>query len=206
MVIKYDGPVFAHMLQTIKGWSLLTVLDKTAPIASVSATRASNWVAGRVGYITGNGTIDLLTASIAGSSRPMPLYLWQGATDLDVLASGAVGSSTYWQNAVPAGFITGLVATGGYELQTTEFDAGGNYTPNTPLSVMADTDGDYSRAGKLTPTAFNTNNYVCGIASLHCQWLYNAPHNIDRPTKATGTNANGVNTLTFWTYYLPKSA
>jgi len=186
-----------HELQPIKGYYQFVALDKTAPIDETALESYSDWPAGRVGYITSSGTIAL--ANGASCTNEMPLYLWQGG-DLGTIAQGVGADDTiHWQNTLPAGLVTGLVATGGYELQTTEFDSDETYAPNTFLTTTLDAQ---HVPGLIVPiTGKVINNWICGIASLHCQERWDLQ---TTPTSAKGTNANGKSVLTFWSYFLPK--
>lgn len=195
---------YDHQLHPLKGWTQ-HYLDKVAPVNKTELATLAAWPAGRVGIIRG-GYVSLATptnvAHGASAPQPMPLYLMQGALDLDVMGLSGLGSDEklIWVNSVPAGYIAGFVATGGYELQTTEFDSQGTYYCNTPLTVKVDDDGV---GGLLVNTVDQKYglDWVCGVCSLHCQQHWD---NTAVPTTPVGTNATKKQTLTFWSYYLPK--
>lgn len=187
-----------HQLMPIKGWYPFISLDKTLPLDEEHMQSLSQWPRGRVGYIHSNGKFRL--ANGANLTYQMPFYLWQGGDDLDVIAQGVgVDGKLQWANGLPAGTMTGLAATGGYEIQTTEFDANQTYAPNTFLTAGVDGNGD---PGVLTPINGGiAANWVCGVASVHCNERWDQQ---TVPTSAKGVNAVGKNVLTFYTYFLPK--
>lgn len=189
-----------HFMQPIKGYlAQFPCLDRSAPLDETALETYKAWPAGRVGYITSSGTIALADGSTL--TTQMPLYLWQSGTSWEVLSRGVgVDGKVLWQNSMPAGVVNGLVATGGYEIQTTEFDADQSYLPNTFLTATTDDDGV---PGLLVPiTGQVSANWVCGVASLHCQERWDLQ---TTPTSAKGVAANGKAVLTFWSYFLPKT-
>ena len=74
--------------------------------------------------------------------------------------------------------MSGLVATGGYELESTEFVAG-SYPPNTALSA--------NQEGTIQPGFFYRDN-VCGVVS-----------------DGVLTNRDSKQILRFWSYFLPDN-
>jgi len=180
---------FDHTLEPVHGGQA-GPLVKQRPIASTSLSKA---YAGRVGYLDSSGNIAVGAPT---AKTQMPLYILRGIESPSVYDSLA-GSS--WVPVTADGRAIVLVATGGFEVQTTEYDTAGTYNPNTYLTVDSD--------GKVTPTAL-TNLYatgspwIVGICSIH----ENA-QNIDDPWNSintpTGKNANRKDVLTFWTYFLP---
>jgi len=197
---------YDHALNVVRGWNPPTHLQKVAPVDSALLQTISSWPAGRVGFVSGSGgnagTITLATPTNV-SGNPMPLYLLQGGQSYDVSDTGVNAAGNIVQvNASPGGMITGLVATGGFELQTTEYYTSGTYAPNTPLTVRLDSD---NVGGLITNGAFYTN-WVCGIASLHWGYDYQALGPGQYPTSPVGVNAMRRNVLTFWSYFLPKTS
>lgn len=160
--------MFDNILEPIKGWFHISALDKDVVPADSEDARL---IAGRVLSLDANGQ------GVPGlAADAMPLFLWQNAQDFDVLRdSGGIGG----------GKLNTLVATGGYELQTTEFQAG-TYNPNTPITADAPGAGD--DIGKVKPGTIATDT-ICGIIS-----------------DGQLTNENGKDVIQFWTYFLPASA
>lgn len=162
------GQMYTNMLNPVKGWPSQAALDKSAPVDTVVETDLSLMKAGAICCLSSTGGF------IRGvTSRAMPIFLFQNANDFDA------NSDKY---NTSGGKVSGLVATGSYELQTTEYSAG-TYTYNTLLK--ADTAGN---VGKVVDTAIaQVTVDVVGICS-----------------GPVVTNAYGKQVLTFWPTYLPK--
>lgn len=157
--------MFEHGLDPIKGWFHMHALDKSAQPADSTDVRL---VAGRVVYLDADAKFEVgLGASAVG------IFLWQGRGSYDVLRDdGGVGGGVH----------SGLVCTGGYELESTEFvDAA--YAPNDPLTAENSDASDDK--GKLKGGTIGTDT-LCGIVS-----------------DGKLTNENGIDVLRFWTYFLP---
>ena len=173
--------MFDHTLDAIKGWFQMAALDFTAKI---SANVTVSVYAGRCAHINSVGEFEL---GCTGSM--MPIFLLQNGTDNDVSNDGG----TTWYPIGPTGTITGLVGSGSYELETTEFDSANTYAPNEYLrcksSSQSSTDG-----GLLT----NANTVAAEAGS-------------GNPTNIVGVVSRGVrkrqsdrnNVLAFWTVYKP---
>ena len=173
--------MFDHTLDAIKGWFQMAALDFTAKI---SANVTVSVYAGRCAHINSVGEFEL---GCTGSM--MPIFLLQNGTDNDVSNDGG----TTWYPIGPTGTITGLVGSGSYELETTEFDSANTYAPNEYLrcksSSQSSTDG-----GLLT----NASTVAAEAGS-------------GNPTNIVGVVSRGVrkrqsdrnNVLAFWTVYKP---
>jgi len=163
-------------------------LVKIRPLNATDAA-AGKLVAGRVVTLNNNGEF---VAGNGNDKKRMPLFLIMGTNTPSVWSSGVAGGITRW---VPVGHIghgaVALVATGGYEIQTTEFDAAATYNPNDPLTADAN--------GRIVRAATPATDWVVGV----CSWHENV-ENIQGPaTGPKGTNAHGVQTLTFWSVFRP---
>jgi len=198
---------YDHALNVVRGWNPPTHLQKVAPVDTALLQTISTWPAGRVGFVSGSGanagTVTLATPTNT-AGNPMPLYLLQGGQGYDVADTGVNAAGNLVQvNTAPGGVITGLVATGGFELQTTEYKTGQgvNYSVNTPLTVALDAS---NIGGLLAPGTFYTN-WICGVASVHWGYDYQTYGPGQYPTSPVGVNAMKRNVLTFWSYFLPKS-
>jgi len=136
---------------------------------------------------SGNLVLGLPPAST--TSVPMPLFLRQNADDNDVnpftVGTPVTSAGISGQRFGVAGPILGcLVATGGYELDSTEF-VSASYPPGTLLT--ADVTGN-PNPGKLAAATLNPTTRVvavCGISS-----------------EGVKTNHNGSQVLRFWTCVL----
>lgn len=191
--------MYEQALDVLKGWFHLAALDKSANLASALLSGSTSVPAGRVAVLNDNGEFVLNRSAAGGVTNyttAMPIFLWNGKDDADVTNSGVspVTDVTHWYSIEPAGVMSGLVATGGYELQTTEFDSEQTYMPNDLLT--ADSDGILTNQNAVQYT-----NWICGVASWHVQGDSQAP----AATGPVGTNAHGVQTLSFWSYFLPAA-
>lgn len=184
--------MFTHTLNPLKGWPSPTALDFTGKLHS--AVTIDPLPAGRCVHVdsiqavtygpgTSGGTPQFKTG-VTGTQ--MGIFLFQGSEDFDVQNGGG----TTWYAIAPKGISSGLVATGAYELETTEFDTAQTYTANQPLrAVAADTDASATGGGTLTNQGFTfgTNAYV-GVVS-----------------RGVYTNAYGQSALAFWPVYSPTA-
>lgn len=173
--------MFDHTLDAVKGWFHMAALDFTAKL-SASETGSAYVFAGRVVHLDSSGEFRL---GCTGSQ--MAIFLLQNNTDSDVNNAGG----GVWYPIAPAGNLTGLVAKGAYELETTEFDNTQTYYPNDYL--RCDT-ASAEVAGKLTNSGVRT--------------LENAGSNptaivgvVSRPARKRQSDRNYV--LSFWPVYKP---
>ena len=165
--------MFDNRLNALKGWPSQYALDKSLPIAD-----------GEVGIVSGKVLhVDPTTGSfkLGLPGNEMPVFCWTSADDFDAIG-GDDGNISLYGNKKGT---NGLVATGSYELSTTEFVTG-TYLPNTPLAVD---DGATVAAdkGSVKPGAFYTDA-VCGIVS-----------------DGQSNNAHGKAVVAFWSYFLPAT-
>lgn len=175
---------FEHTCEPVHGGQA-GPLVKQRPIAANSITKA---YAGRVVTLDSNGNFQV---GNGGSKWAMPMFLIRGIESPSVYTEG----NQWWQPAPSASVGIAAVATGGFELQSTEFNTSGTYAPNTPLTADSD--------GVLTPISGTTglNTYwVVGICSVY----ENQENYRPVPTMLpVGKNANGKDVLTFWSVFLP---
>ena len=183
--------MYEQALDTPKGWFHLSALDKSAKLAAALLDSLTSVPAGRVAHLNAAGEFEL-----GGSGTQMPIFLWNGKDHPDVYNDGTspVTGTTHWYGISPTGVMSGLVATGGYELQTTEFDDEQVYAPNDLLT--ADANGVLTNQAAVAYT-----NWICGVASFHVS----GDNQAAAPTSPVGNNAHGVETLTFWSYFLPEA-
>jgi hypothetical protein len=238
--------MYVHALDPLKGWFNLSALDKSAAFDSSILSNGVTVYPGRVvfcndaGYFSNDRYSDSTHpgGTLTFKNTAMPMFLWAGTGDADVYNDGTAatqaqwgggtGNVTNWIPVMPSGVSMALVATGGYELQTTEFysSASTNYTVNAPLAAInnlyttergtgATVNGltVYPNVGMLTTDAFGGGalapytNHIVGICSPFVQGQVNylQPSNMQNSTTstATGYNANGMSVVSFWTYFLP---
>jgi len=189
--------MFDQALDAVKGWpGALYALDKTAKLDNDLLTGLTAVPAGRVAHINAVSEFEL-----GGSDTDMGIFLWEGKNDADVYNNGVspVSGNTNWVAISPTGVMHGLVASGGFELQTTEFDPELTYAVNDLLGADA--------AGILENGKTQYVDWVCGVCSTHVG-ADNQSVGLGVTPAAVGprgTNAHGVQTLTFWSVYLPAA-
>lgn len=168
-------------LDVKKGWFDMASLDyaaKLSPTVTFPVTR------GRVVHVDSNGNF------VPGAHKTAPaVFLLNGSEDADVSNPGTTAAGNFMHLAVaPTGKMSGLVATGGYEISTTEFVTGNTYVPGDLLSATrANANTPASTDGRLTNysvTQFTTP--VVGVVS-----------------SGAGKNHNGMQALSFWCVWLP---
>lgn len=163
--------MFDHSLNVIKGPSLMHRLDfRAAPAAGESIA------AGSVCSINAAGALIAGCPGGAIMNRPMPMFAIQNIDDFD--ANSDVGN-------ISGGVMSAIVATGGFEIETTEYDESGTYNPNDLLTASSETAGDVKR---LSESPYG-GQMVCGCVS-----------------EGVSTNADGKSVVRFWTMFLPAGA
>jgi hypothetical protein len=168
-------------LDVKKGWFDMASLDYAAKLSTTVSFPVQR---GRVVHVNSNGDF------VPGAHKTSPaIFLLNGSEDADVSNPGTTAAGNFMHLAVaPTGKMSGLVATGGYEISTTEFVTGNTYVPGDLLSATrshatnpASTDG---RLTNYNVTQFTTP--VVGVVS-----------------SGAGKNHNGIQALSFWCVYLP---
>ena len=183
--------MFENFLEPLRGWyedGALIYTSKMAPDLHASARP----LPGRCVSLNSDGQFVMGIASLAA----MPMFIFQGADAFDVSTpyEGSTPNGYFVSKSVmPKGMITALVATGGYELSTTEFDTSKVYAPNQLLTAWGTEANQQANWGRLTNVKNAANaaivlfvDPVCGVVS-----------------SGRGTNEYGVPTLSFWSVYLP---
>jgi len=176
--------MFTHGLDVKKGWFDMASLDFAAKLSSDVDFVVKR---GRVVYVNAAGEF------VPGVHQTnVAIFLLNGSEDADVNNPGWNTPQTranFMHIAVaPTGKMSGLVATGGYEISSTEFDTEQDYAPGDLLSATA-TDTPAVTDGVLTNE--NVEQYdtpVVGVVS-----------------SGVATNHNGVDALSFWSVWLPGS-
>lgn len=180
--------MFEHGLDVKKGWFDMASLDYSAKLLS---TVTYDVPRGRVVHLSKEGGKDVFVPGL--SNTGVAIFLLNGSSDADVSNPGTTAAGNFMHQAVsPSGKLSGLVATGGYEIATTEYvKTSGSpavavvYNPGDLLT--APTSGGAAVEGVLTKSnAVQYVNPVCGVVS-----------------SGAAKNHNGVATLSFWCVYLP---
>jgi len=158
--------VFDHILEAIKGWPSPYAVDKHAVVKTDEVLRG-----GMVACLDASGKLQ------AGLSEgAMGIFVRQNSDDYDV--TGDDGNIVGARGAV----MSGLVAVGAYELESTEFVEGPTYLPNMVLTSAEPGDDD---AGLLAiGTAYVDT--ICGVCS-----------------EGSVTNERSQSVVRFWPVWLP---
>lgn len=162
------------VMDVIKGWFRPSALDFEAKISSSVTFDVPE---GRVMHVNASGELE---TGISGSQ--MAIFLLQDSTDPDVTTENVEGAVSI----APTGVSSGLVATGAYEIQTTEFINTLTYAPNDLLTAPTD-NADVDVGGLLTNDSITLyTTAVCGVVS-----------------RGKTTNHFGKPVISFWPVYVP---
>ena len=168
-----------HTLDALKGWPSPYAVDHVASAASGVTITAGNVVtldtAGN--YVLGYGASDVNAQGVA-------MFAFQNSSDPDVANDGGVTfgtgeSANAWVPVAPGGGIMALVATGAYELESTEFAAA--FNPAIGSTMSADATGELEAGTAYTDS-------ICGVVSA-----------------AKSDNSHGVSSIKFFPVWLPKT-
>lgn len=181
---------FEHCLSHPKGWFEPSALDFSAKLSPNVTIQAFG---GRVVHVNAAGEFEM---GISGTA--MAIFLLQADTDFDVSNPGTTPAGNFMHQAIaPAGNMSGLVATGGYELESTEFDTTPDtaYAPNQLLTALANNttqatggvlSNDRAGAGGSSGAVRQYQEAACGVVS-----------------RGQFKNEHNVEVLAFWPIYLP---
>lgn len=161
--------MFDHSLIVIKGPPMMNRLDfAAAPLSTETINE------GAICSLNASG--QLIEGCPVGSraNRPMPLFAIQGIDDFD--ANSDVGN-------ISGGVMSAVVATGGFEIETTEYVTASTYHPNDLLTAA--TGADVGKVKPCTESPYQ-DSLVCGVVST-----------------GSATNEYSKSTLRFWTIFLP---
>jgi hypothetical protein len=177
--------MFDHTLDAVKGWFHEAALDYSAKLSSNVLKDPTEQ--GSVVHVNSSGEFELGIAN-----TDMAIFLLNSSDDFDVANAGG----DYWTAVAPTGKMSGLVATGAYELQSSEFDGTPTYAPNDLLcsddvQTLAGDGGaldnrDDADAALNVPWATGTDQAICGVVS-----------------SGESTNSHGIAVISFWPVYLP---
>lgn len=176
----------AHTLEAPKGWPSPHAVDFTAKIsANVTIDPV---FAGRVVHVNSVGEFEMGLPNVSKAAH-MAIFLWQNSDDPDVDNPGGDPATVkgVWVAVAPTGKITGLVAAGAYELESTEFDGAQTYLPGDALSAIAD-NGNAVTGGRITNSGIVAyEEPLCGVVS-----------------RGVFENSHAINALAFWPVWLPR--
>jgi hypothetical protein len=155
---------YDHMLNALKAWPGPWALDKEADLEDNEVV-----FKGTCMYLNANGNFQ---AGLACNA--MPVLSVRNSSGSDVRQS---------PGNITGGKVAGIVVTGGYEVETTEYDDTQNYAPNTPLTAV----NTGVTRGIVTVGTFYIDT-VLGVVS---------------DGVITGPYSKGL--LRFWTCFIPSA-
>jgi hypothetical protein len=175
---------FEHAVDIKKGWFDMASLDYSAKLGSAVEFTLPR---GRVVHVEHVNGMEVFLPGVRATD--VAIFLLNGANDADVSNAGTTASGKFVQQAIsPSGKLSGVVATGGYEIDSTEFDSSRSYVAGDLLTAHLGTCyGERNTAGVLT------NNSVTQFVTPVVGVVSSGKH----------TNHNGVSTLSFWSVWLP---
>ena len=183
---SFTAQMYDHIIDPVRGPQVGHRLEYYAPAAA-----GQSWTRGSV--ISADNTGKLVKGCAAGSSynRPMPMFALQGTDDLDVW-SDDINPQVNGAGA-PAGVPSALVASGGFEIASSEFqstDSDVDVIYNVNDQLTCDENGQLiKKTADSQPTV--------GIVSV---------------ARTANTRKNGLGVLikryttdllTFWTFFIP---
>ena len=181
--------MFTNTLDAIKGWFHEAALDHSAPFAGgQTGTTASSSAAieYKQGMVASLNASNQLILGCGGDS--VAIFLLNSEDDPDVANASFAGSGE-WVSVGPSGTLSGLVATGGYELESTEYDDDA-YAPGQPLTSAL---SGVVKCGQLDKGATYVDNIV-GIVSKA---------QVAAATSGHTKNSHGQSVLRFWSVWFP---
>lgn len=174
--------MFEHSLNALAGWFEPAALDFAAPMAAGVAFAPPP---GRAVHLNAAREFEM-----GCSNTGMTIFLHRGAGMFDVSNPGRTALGNFVHEPVSSvGIYAGLVAKGGYELETSEFDQTRDYAVGDLLTAVAD-NADEELGGILTnEDAVQFINPVCGVVS-----------------RGAYKNEHSITVLAFWPEWLPGAA
>lgn len=170
---------FEHGFDVKKGWFDMAALDYDAKLSSNVTFVVPR---GRVVHLNANGEFEM-----GAHNTGVAIFLLNGSEDADVSNPGTTAAGNFMHQAVaPTGKLSGVVATGGYEIDNTEFDSSRTYAPGDLLTATA-SNSNATTGGRLTNE--NVTQFVNPVVGV----VSSGKHK----------NHNGVQTLSFWCVWLP---
>lgn len=168
--------MFDHSLTELSGRATMHALDFSAAPAADEAVNEGGVVTldSNGQFVAGMG-VGVANTTVYQHNAPMAIFAIQGTNEFD--ANSDVGNMS-------GGVQSGIVASGGYEIQTTEFVAG-TYSPNDLLTFATGADrGDVT----ISADAYS-DNHVVGVVS-----------------RGVENNADAQSVISFWTVFCPAVA
>ena len=169
-MVKENAKMTGHVCVAVKGPPPNWRAEFAAPGADVNQEIHE----GSLISLNAEGKFVLGCEAGAGANRPMPMWSCKDINNAGVIQYGG---------NIFAGNYHGLVATGGYEIETSEFDTEASYGVNDMLMPGAE--------GKVTKASGNAYGAFPVVGVVSC---------------AVETNRTcACKTLRFWSTYIPAA-
>jgi len=170
-----------YTLNALKGWPQPAAVDFNTTFDPTVIAGNAVVLPGSVVHLSPAGQYLLGV----GDLKVMPLFMFNGSDDPDVMNNSADASTTkgVFIPINPTGQAMALVAIGAYELVSTAFVAG-TYAPNDHLTSTVSPAID---AGQLKVGTVWTDT-ICGIVS-----------------RGVVDNGYGYDAIAFWPIYIPSN-
>jgi hypothetical protein len=162
------GQMYDHTLVSVKGAIAPRRLDFAA-----APKAGEDIVEGMCCSLDSNGELVKGCPVGAVGNKPMPIFVINAQDDFDT--NSDVGN-------ISGGVMSGLVGSGAFEVETTEFNDAQTFNPN---DLLQSADGSIALLGQLPYGALT----AVGVVS-----------------KGVSTNRDGIDVLSFWTEYIPAGA
>lgn len=190
--------MFTNAIDFLKGWPSQTAVDHVAKLSTnVTLARVPS---GRVVHLNASHEFEL-----GAKGTQVAIFTIPASDDYDVANPGNGDTDPYgWTSVAPGGNMSGLAATGSFELATTEFEvaSGVTYNPNDLLHSPTEdqiTGSDKSVAGKL----FKRKGWPGGSNAALVLYTDSICAVVSRGAYA---NHYRRNVLAFWPVYLPSAS
>jgi len=158
--------MYDHTLVPVKGAIVPRRLDYAA-----APKTAEEIVEGMCCSLDANGELIKGCPGGAVGNKPMPIFVINSQDDFDTNSD---------KGNISGGVMSGLVGSGAFEVETTEYVATSTYAPNDLLQGKA--------SGKVDLMGQLPYGDITGVGVV---------------SKGTSVNRDGVAVLSFWTEYIP---
>lgn len=188
------GPsqMFEHGIDPVRGYN--TDLNHLDCIGRLHEDVTFTMPAGRVVHVDSLDSAGKPVFKPGAHNTSPAIFLFQGSDHFDVSNPGVSAGGIFGHKAIaPAGWMSGLVALGGFELEDTEYDKDQTYETGELLTASAN----------LSPA--NLSGVITNKVSAQPVEQYEDPV-IGIVSTGERTNHNGVGVLGFWTAWLPGAA
>ena len=185
---RFAAQMTDHILDPVRGPQVGHRLEYYAP-----AKDGEEWTRGSVISADNDGKLMLGCDKGSSYNRPMPMFALQGTDDLDVWYDNAAPKVD--GTGAPEGVPSALVATGGFEIASSEFV---KLNGSNPVQYNVNDQLTCDQYGKLTKKS-DVDQPTVGIVSIARQ--------NNGKVNNIGTRLRRYNTdlLTFWTVFIPAA-